>query len=105
MNKFHSTIKEKAKNRILYTVHAVKQMNSEARLISTKEVEFKVFEGEIIEDYPEDKRGHSCLINGRIKQRPIHVVCAPKDDYLAVITAYLPNKEKWEINFKKRKKL
>jgi hypothetical protein len=28
--------------------------------------------------------------------RPIHVVCSPKDDYLAIITAYLPDEEQWE---------
>ena len=40
-------------------------------------------EGEIIEDYPEDTGGHSCLILGRGGDgRPIHIVCAPKDEYL-----------------------
>ncbi|MCD4692468.1 MAG: DUF4258 domain-containing protein [Calditrichales bacterium] len=105
MNEFHNTIKEKAKKRILYTLHAVKQMNSEKRLISVKEVEFKISAGEIIEDYPEDKRGHSCLIDGLINLRPVHIVCAPKDDYLAIITAYLPDSERWDEYFKKRKNL
>ena len=39
----------------------------------------------MIEDYPEDVRGHSCLILGRGNHdRPIHVVCSPKDGYLAI---------------------
>ena len=38
-----------------------------------------------------------------LDNRPIHVVCSPKEDYLAIVTAYIPNKEEWENNFKKRK--
>lgn len=104
MNQIHEKIKNCAKKKILYTVHAVNQMNKEERLISNKEVEFKIFKGQIIEEYPEDKRGHSVLINGKINKRPIHVVCAPKEDYLAIITAYLPDEQKWSKNFTKRKK-
>jgi len=37
--------------------------------------------------------------------RPVHVVCAPKDDYLAIITAYIPSLDEWDATFKKRKKL
>ena len=73
-------------------------------MISTDEVRQVIKKGELIEDYPEDVRGHSCLILGHGKiDRPIHVVCSPKEDYLAVITAYLPNPKQWEDNFRKRK--
>ena len=105
MNKLHFDIKETASKRIFYTVHAVNQMNLGNQLISTEEVEYKIFNGEIIEEYPEDKRGHSCLINGKIDSRAIHIVCAPKNDYRAIITAYLPDMEEWEDNFKRRKSL
>ena len=57
--------------------------------------------GVVIEDCPEDPRGHSCLMLGfGYKNRPIHVVCAPKEDYLAVITAYVPDSSEWLQNFK-----
>ena len=60
---------------------------------------------EIIEDYPEDPRGHSCLLLGRgTSERPVYILCAPKDEYLAIITAYLPDEEEWTNNFKVRKK-
>ena len=98
----HSNIKKVANKKILYTTHALKQMNSEKRLILSKEIENKIFNGHIIENYPEDKRGFSCLINGAIESRPIHVVCAPKNDYLAIITAYIPEKNKWDKEFTKR---
>ena len=104
MKNFIDIIHAKADKKILYTIHAIRQMNSEKRLISTEEVEEKIYKGSIIEEYPDDKRGHSCLINGRIKVRPIHVVCAPKDEYLAIITSYLPDPKLWNNEYTKRKK-
>jgi len=61
--------------------------------------------GEVIEDYPEDPRGHSCLILGKGSGgMPVHVLCSPKDDYLAIITAYLPAEEEWTNGLRVRKK-
>ncbi len=53
---------EAAAKRILYLPHAVNQMNSPERTISTQEVCSVVLSGVIVEDYPEDARGHSCLL-------------------------------------------
>lgn len=79
-------------------------MNKPERLIAPAEIKQTVFEGEIIEDYEEDTRGHSCLMLGYGETgRPIHVVCVPKENYLAVITAYIPGEAEWEEGFKKRK--
>lgn len=75
------------------------------RMITTDEIFDIIFSGDVIEDYPEDSRGHSCLMLGSGSNgRPIHVVCSPKPDYLAVITAYLPNLLEWEPDFKTRKR-
>jgi hypothetical protein len=74
-------------------------------MISTADVRRVLDEGEIIEDYPEDMRGHSCLILGRGGDgRPIHIVCTPKDEYLAVITAYIPDEAQWLEDFRTRVK-
>lgn len=90
--------------RILFLPHALRQMNAPERMISTREIRAVVFHGVVIEDYPEDARGHSCLMLGRGDGgRPIHVVCAPKPDYLAIITAYLPSEEQWEPDWRTRK--
>ena len=52
-------------------------------------------------DYPADPRGHSCLLLGLGQEgRPAHVVCSPKVDYLAVITAYLPDPAQWSSDFR-----
>jgi hypothetical protein len=80
-------------------------MSRPDRMITVQEVRSVVLRGEIIENYPEDERGHSCLMLGTGELgRAVHVVCAPKDDYLAVITAYLPEKQEWSPDFRTRRK-
>jgi len=72
-------------------------------MITTAEVRRVIEEGEVIEDYPEDVRGHSCLMLGYGDgRRPIHIVCSPKNEYLAVITAYLPEEDEWSDDFRMR---
>jgi len=97
-------VRECAGKKLLFLPHAIWQMSRADRMIRTSEVHQVINSGEIIEDYPEDARGHSCLILGYgDDRRAIHVVCSPKVDYLAVITAYLPDREQWENNLRKRK--
>ena len=44
-------------------------------MISPSEVRSVIEKGIVIEDYPDDRRGHSCLILGRGSEgRAIHVV-------------------------------
>ena len=75
-------------------------------MITPEEVRHIVMHGEIIEDYPDDTRGPSCLLLGLGEQdRTLHVVCAPKDGYLAIITAYSPEAGEWYPEFKQRKRL
>jgi len=74
-------------------------------MIGTQEVLDTVMAGEVIEDYPDDARGHSCLILGTgVNERSVHVVCSPKDDYLAIITAYVPSDSEWESDHKTRRR-
>ena len=78
-------VRRAAAQRLLFLPHAVRQMVRPERMITSSEVRTVVEQGELIEDYPEDERGHSCLVHGRGIGRSIHVVCAPKDGYLALI--------------------
>ncbi|WP_337287823.1 DUF4258 domain-containing protein [Candidatus Methylomirabilis sp.] len=97
-------VREAARKRRLYLPHAVRQMERPDRMITIAEVRDVIEHGEIIEDYPEDARGHSCLLLRRgDSDRPIHVVCAPKIDYLAVITAYIPDEKEWDSDFRVRR--
>ncbi len=72
-----------AKQRILFLPHTIQQISKPGRIISTTEIRQVIETGEVIEDYPDDARGHSCLILGfGTDNRPIHVVCTPKDNIL-----------------------
>jgi len=92
-----------AHKKILFLPHAIKQMSRPDRMISTDEVKEVILYGEIIELYPEDQRGESYLIFKMKGNRPIHVVCSPKTEYLAIITAYIPDKDQWSADFKVRR--
>lgn len=93
------------RKRALFTSHALDQMNLQERMISPHEVYEAIESDEIVEDYPNDPRGHTCLIMGKTRVgRVIHLVCAPKTDYLAIITAYVPSLIEWELEFRRRKR-
>ena len=101
-----SLVRLAAAKKRLFLPHALRQMLRPDRMISTAEVRSVIEQGEVIEDYSEDPRGHSCLMFGKggIGGRAIHVVCSPKDDYLAIITAYLPDRKEWSPDFRVRLK-
>ena len=98
-------VAESARKGILFLPHAIRQMSRPDRMITAQDVRRVAMRGELIEDYPEDVRGHSCLLLGiDIQGRPIHVVCSPKPEFLAIITAYSPEPKEWDMVFKVRKK-
>jgi hypothetical protein len=55
-----------APNRFEFSEHAVDQ--SIIRHVAVEEIRQAILGGEIIEDYPDDKYGPSCLILGFIKR-------------------------------------
>lgn len=75
--------------------HAVDQ--SILRRIGIPEVRECVASGEIIEDYPDDKYGPSCLIFGTTaNNRPLHVQCSyPTRTLIKIITLYEPDPSLW----------
>jgi hypothetical protein len=79
-----------------FSRHAVDQ--SIIRDISVAEVEDAISgPSEIIEDYPDDKYGPSCLILGFTKaRRPLHVQCSyPTRRLVKIITLYEPDPDLW----------
>jgi hypothetical protein len=86
-----------------FTKHAVDQ--TIIRNISVDEME-EAISGrcEIIEDYPDDKYGPSCLILGFTKAgRPLHIQCSyPSRLLINIITLYEPDLDLW-IDFRVRK--
>jgi hypothetical protein len=96
-------VRAAASHRLLFLPHAIRQMSRPERMLPPGDVAAVVMTGEIIEDYPEDVRGHSCLMLGfDAGGNPLHVVCAPKVDYLAVITAYRPDPTQWSPDWRTR---
>ncbi|MBL7203962.1 MAG: DUF4258 domain-containing protein [Desulfobacteraceae bacterium] len=75
------------------------------RKVRAKEIEETIFNGTIIEPYPEDPRGPSCLILGFTrKNRPLHVICGRLEhDEILIITAYEPDPTEWDPDCKTRK--
>ena len=103
LNTILDKVRAAAEKRIIFLPHAIRQMSRPDRLISRLDIRAVIFEGEVIEDYPEDQRGHSCLMLGfDAVDRPIHVVCSPKNEYLAIITAYLPYEDEWSDDLRSR---
>ena len=82
--------------------HAVDQ--SILRRVSIQDLREAIETGEIIEDYPNDKYGPSCLIFGfTMENRPLHLQCSyPSRPLLKIITLYEPDAGLW-IDFKVRK--
>ncbi len=61
--------------------------------------------GEIIKQYEDDTPLPSCLILGVTESMiPIHIVVSHDNEWIYLITSYYPDKDKWEADFKTRKK-
>lgn len=85
-----------------FSKHAVDQ--SIVRNISVREVREAIAAGVVIEDYPTDKYGPSCLVLGfTVAGRPLHVQCSyPSRPLIKIITLYEPGPEHW-IDLRTRK--
>ena len=86
-----------------YSKHAVDQ--SIVRDISVAEVEEAIAnQSEVIEDYPDDKYGASCLVLAFTKSgRALHVQCSyPSRSLIKIITLYEPDPDRW-IDHRTRK--
>ena len=103
--RFLDNVRGAGNRKIVFTAHALNEMNAEDEMISISEVKEVVLSGDIIEDYHDDKRRHSCLMFGFPRtKRPVHAVCLPREEFLWIITAYIPKEGKWEKDFKTRKR-
>jgi len=78
-----------------FSKHAVDQ--SILRQISVHELQEAIANGEIIEGYPDDKYGPSCLVLGFTEAgRPLHIQCSyPSRLLVKIITLYEPDPTEW----------
>jgi len=91
-------IQEKVRGRLYrLTFHA--ETEREADRITIQEIEQALLSErcQLIENYPDDPRGASCLLLGFTEQGlPIHFVCGISlPDMLIIITVYRPDPEQW----------
>ena len=64
--------------------------------VEDADIRSAVFNGAIIESYPDDKRGASVLVSGTTSTgRPLHVVVGVAYEEAVIITVYLPTPPKW----------
>ena len=85
-----------------FSKHAVDQ--TIIRRTSVSELREAISIGEIIQDYPDEKNGPTCLIYGKTASgRAIHVQCSyPSRQVMKIITVYEPDPERW-IDFNVRR--
>ena len=95
-------------DRVLYSRHArVEMRQEELGPVADEAVEERIGSGEVIESYPDDTRYPSVLVLGRTDaNRPVHVVCAyaAEEDRAIVITVYPPDPERWEADYRRRRR-
>lgn len=76
------------------------------RMIEVADLEEAVFNGSVIEPYPEDPRGPSCLVLGFSRfGKALHIVFGNlEEEELLIVTAYEPDPEEWERDWRTRKR-
>lgn len=88
---------------VLLSQHVTERL--EERGIELEDLENGILNGEIIEDYPDTKPFPSCLILGYTNNhKAIHICIAYDNMYILYITAYWPSLDKWQDDYKTRKK-
>ena len=94
-----------ARHKIHWTYHV--NMRLEGRSIPREAILYSVNSYEIIEEYPEDKYLPSHLIYTEYESQIIHIQIATdlKNDNITIVTTYRPTIDKWEKDFKTRRKL
>ena len=88
-----------------FSRHATRR--SIQRGVAPEEIEQAIAGGEIIEDYPDDYYGPSCLILGYTgSRRPLHVHCTyATRPRVKIITVYQPDRSEWLENYRVRRSL
>ena len=67
------------------------------RMVSVQEIREAIQQAELLEDYPDDKYGPSCLLLGFTQGgRALHLQCSyPSRPLIKIITVYEPDDAEW----------
>ena len=103
----------------MITIEALRRLNNAKRYAITEHARIRLSErgitlddiikcvadGEIIEQYQNDKPLPSCLVLGaELSGKYIHAVVSHDDEFIYLITAYYPDNRQWNSDFKTRRK-
>lgn len=90
--------------RIRWTYHV--NMRLKGRFIHRDVVLSSVDRYEIIEEYPKERYLPSFLVYTEYKGQVIHIQIATdlENNFITIINAYKPSRDKWEKDFKTRRK-
>ncbi len=87
-----------------YTISFTHTEKLRWRRIRAQDIETAIESGTIIEEYPSDPRGASCLVLGFVRERPLHTVYARLEaEEILIVTAYEPDQGEWVDDWKTRK--
>ncbi|MBS0181167.1 MAG: DUF4258 domain-containing protein [Nitrospira sp.] len=85
------------------TLHAEQERDADQITIDEIEQAYSGAASEIIEDYPDDPRGHSALVLAFTESHaPLHAVWSIHENTAILITIYRPDPKLW-TNWRKRK--
>lgn len=87
--------KRVASSHYIISEHVIRFIMAEK--VSIQEIEGGLLQGKIIEIHRHPVRGSSFLVLGYPDSRPVHVMCASREDgWLLIIFAYVPSPPIWE---------
>lgn len=85
----------------LFTTHG--SQRAAQRLITSAELETAMMNAEVIEDYPDDKYGPSCLLMGVADTGRVLHVQVSYPPTVKIITVYEPSLADWEDDYQTRR--
>lgn len=92
-----------SKGKIIWTAHMLTRLHE--RGITSEDVRHCIMSGEIIEENPNGSPKPNVLIYGNdLNGQIIHVFCGIDEDYLYLVTTYIPTIEKFLDDLKTRRK-
>jgi hypothetical protein len=85
------------RGRYRLTLHAERERDADRIQIVEVEQALSADSLDVIEDYPDDPRGHSHLVLGFTDSGlPVHAVCAVHEETLVIVTLYRPDPKLWQ---------
>lgn len=85
------------------TLHAEQERDADQITIDEIEQAYSDAASEMVEDYPDDPRGHSALVLAFTgSEEPLHAVWSIHENTAILITIYRPDSKLW-TNWRKRK--